>query len=141
MALTDDNPREEAVGGYSRYPVDAQEIFEGAHLQSDGSGHAQNCAENTSNAFLGKADEYVDNSGGSAGDKAVRMRTGVWREKVTISGGISAGDEGSAVYAQDDGTLTTTETTDSAANAQVGKIHLVLDASANEAIVQYEALI
>jgi len=67
--------------------------------------------------FLGFAEEYIDNSGGSAGDKKVVIRQkGI--VKVAITGASSSTAMGTAVYASDGDTFTLTATSNSA----VGKL-------------------
>ncbi len=67
-------------------------------------------------AFVGLAYRKADNSGGSAGDKTVRLFQGI--DIVATISGVSQTDVGSIVYASDDATLTLTATS----NSRVGRI-------------------
>lgn len=144
MGLSENIPQEVIAGDRGDFPLAAQEVYEGSLLEEDGSSHAQKCSAN-GNTFLGKALEHVDNSGGSAGDKDVKIYRGPngqgWLEEEVITGGVSAGDEGVALYASGDDSsdssndLTKTQGT---TNCKVGTIFYVTDASVNKAIVKYE---
>lgn len=141
MALSDNVQIPVLYGDRGHVPAAAEHIYEGAALEWDGSGHVQKCTAN-GNTFAGHAVEEVDNSGGSAGDKEVEIRRGKggngYLMEVTVDGGVSAGDEGTTVYASADDTYTKTSGT---TNCKVGTIYHVTDASNNKAIVRFEPLV
>lgn len=89
-------------------------IFKGA-LVGLSSGYAREL--NAADAFAGVAYEECDNSSGSDGDKVVRVYTqGDFEHALT---GASRANNGAALYASDDGTLTTTASGNSAVGRQI----------------------
>ena len=58
------------------FKMDAVKIYKGSLVGMDASaGYATSAIPQASRPFLGVAEETVDNSGGSAGDKSIRVRT------------------------------------------------------------------
>lgn len=79
-------------------------IFEGALVAVNAAGYLDNAGDDANTVVVGVADESVDNSGGSAGDKEVKVRrTGVY----TFVAGWSAAqaDVNTLVYASDNQTV------------------------------------
>lgn len=95
----------------------AVEIFAGS-IVSVVSGYAQPAATSDAGAYALIAVEYVDNSGGAAGDVTVLTeRRGVYAlEHETAT--LAVTDQGALVYAKDDGQITKTVGT----NTPVGRI-------------------
>jgi predicted RecA/RadA family phage recombinase len=99
--------------GLVEYPVAASAvIYQGAMLGLSG-GYARPLA--AGDAFIGIAYEKIDNTGGAAGAKRVRVQVrGIYR----LSGaGFAQSTVGTAMYGSDDATATTT----SAGNSPIGK--------------------
>jgi len=133
MALSA-NSRRIFEGGIEPVPNDlplaAEHAYLGGALGDDGSGNARGL--NAGDAFLGFAEEERDNSGGSAGDKKMRIRQrGIVKLDVTNVSG--KGDRGTKVYASDDDTFTTSST----GNSEIGKV--VRHISGTTCMVYFEA--
>lgn len=129
--LASDKPRSYQIGDLEEYPVIAADIiYEGAAVGENGSGYARPLQ--AGDVFLGFCLEHVDNSGGSAGDKRVEVRT-KGRIELPISGiGITANDR-PAVYASDDDTFTLTATS----NSLIGYVSRWV--STGVAVVEFDA--
>lgn len=84
-------------------------LYTGTLICRDGSGNAVNAAINSAYSFAGVADEAVDNSTGSAGDKEIRCwDDGLFR--LALEGGSAAqGDIGKKVYVHDNATVATAD--------------------------------
>jgi hypothetical protein len=108
--LAVDTPRAWVLGDYESYPVIANDIiYEGAAVGDNGSGYARPLV--AGDPFLGFAEINVDNTGGSAGDKRVRVkREGALQVAVTS---VAITDVGKPVYASDDATFLLTQSTNS----------------------------
>lgn len=66
-------------GEVYHFQMGAEQIFEGALVAINAAGYAVNAGDDASTVVVGVADNSVDNSGGSAGDKEVLVRrTGVF---------------------------------------------------------------
>ena len=106
-------------------------IYEGAALSmTAGEVRPANGADTS---FAGFAYESADNTGGAAGAIDVRVLSrGIVKLPVT---GVTAGttNVGTAVYASDDGSFTTTAT----ANLGIGRVHRVV--ATGEAMVAFES--
>lgn len=97
-------------------PMAVDIIYRGAMLMHNAAGFLAPAATGAGSFFAGIAEEEVDNSAGSAGDKVCKYkRTGVY---LLTSSGLAQADIGTKVYASDDQTLTTTSTN----NVLVGQI-------------------
>jgi hypothetical protein len=128
--LTLDLPRPWVLGDYEQHPVIANDIiFEGAAVGDNGSGYARPLV--AGDQFLGFAEINVDNTGGSAGDKGVRVkREGAAQLPVTS---LAITDVGKDVYASDDNTFLLTATS----NSYIGTVRSFI--STGVGIVQFEA--
>jgi hypothetical protein len=130
MALSANAPLSEVVGKYGEHPVAASAtIYEGS-MCGAASGYAR--ALTAGDLFLGHAFEKVDNSAGSAGDKDVKLLTGIYRLQVTLTS-VAITDIGKDVYASDDGTLTLT----AGSNSRVGRVHRYV--TTNTCVVEFHA--
>lgn len=91
-------------------------VFEGSAV-SRASGLARPLVKTDAN-FAGWCEVYVDNSGGSDGDKRVQVRRGTQYRELAVVGATGVGDIGKSVYASDDETFTLT----ASANMFVGLV-------------------
>ena len=86
------------------FKVGVEKIYEGALVAVNAAGFAVNGGDDASAVVVGIADETIDNSGGSAGDKEIKVRrSGVF----TFVAGWSAAqaDVNTLVYAVDNQTV------------------------------------
>lgn len=90
------------------HPVVASDIiYQGALVKHNAAGFLAPCAAEVGAVFAGVAFEKVDNSAGAAGDLKCRViKEGRF---LLTSSGFSQADVGSAVYASDDQTFSTTQ--------------------------------
>jgi hypothetical protein len=108
------------------FKMGVEEIFEGALVAINAAGYAVNAGDDASTVVVGVADESVDNSGGSAGDKEIKVvRTGVFTFNTAYSAAQT--DVNNIAMASDN------QTVDLAANTTndipVGRIVEVLSSS------------
>lgn len=107
---------EEKDGVVHAAPVAVDIIYRGALVMYNTAGFLAPAATGAGNIFAGVAEEEVDNSGGSAGDKKCRYKKeGCY---LLTGAGFVQGDVGDSVYASDDQTITKTSTN----NPLVGQI-------------------
>lgn len=110
MALTADRNTPRAEGDIRQYGLAAVMIFAGAIAMRNSSGYITKGATATGLVGVGRAEEQVDNSGGSAGDQTVRVRPGVFRYANSASADlITIADIGKPCYAVDDQTVAKTD--------------------------------
>lgn len=116
MAITADRNLKTATSNEMRaFAAAAEKIYKGAFVGLNAStGYARNLV--AGDLFLGVAYKQADNSGGSAGDENVQV-DGEKDFEHALSG-VALTDIGTAVYASDNGTLTTS----SSGNSYVGVI-------------------
>jgi hypothetical protein len=114
-------------------PIIADDIvWEGAACGENGSGYIRPLV--AADPFVGFAVRKVDNTGGSAGDKKIRLRSqGV--VKLTVAGvtSIANGQDGVDVYASDDATFTLT----AGSNSKIGRLYRFV--SSGVAFVYFQA--
>ena len=116
-ALTDNIEVAEKDGVIQASPMAVDIIYRGALLKHNAAGYLAPCATEAGAKFAGIAEEKVDNSGGSAGDKDCKFKTkGVY---LLTGTGFAQTDVGELVYASDDQTITKTQ---SGNLQQVGRI-------------------
>lgn len=135
MALTADRNTPSRAGEEVVLPAAAaKKFFAGSLVARDASGNATPGAVATTLLGAGRCAEYVDNSGGLAGDKSVRIEKGVFR-----FGNSAAADEitraeiGTDCYIVDDQTVAKTNGTNTRSVA--GKI---FDVDADGVWVKFE---
>lgn len=118
--LSADKPRDFYEGDIREYPVIASDIiFGGAAVGDNGSGYSRPLQ--AGDPFRGFAEQKVDNSSGSAGDKYVRVKT---RGKIRLPiSSLAITDVGKDVYASDDDTFTLTQ----GSNTRIGYVHAWLE--------------
>lgn len=108
------------------FPMAAVNIYEGALVNINSSGYATNASDTSGETCVGVADETVDNSGGSAGDKEIQVRTdGVHQFEMGSTANQATVND--LVYVSDN------QTVDTAANLTndvlVGRVVRFVDAS------------
>lgn len=108
MTALSDNRNTQILAGddFYEYDVAAGEIlYEGALVVTSATGYAEAGTLATAKYMAGRAEEYVDNSGGSDGDKTVRVRKGVhlWDNSGTNT--ITRAHIGQTAYIEDDQTV------------------------------------
>lgn len=82
----------------------AEKIPEGALVMVNAAGYAVNATDTAGGVFVGVADETVDNSAGSVGDKSIKVRrTGVYT--VVFGGTATIADVNTLVYVVDNQTV------------------------------------
>lgn len=129
--LAADKPRTLVTGDFNSVGIIADDIvYEGAMVGDNASGYGRPLV--AADKFLGHALEKVDNTGGTAGAKNIRLRSGRYKMVSTITG-VAITDVNKKVYASDDDTLTLTADT----NSRVGTV--IRYVKANTAIVEFQA--
>jgi len=125
MALSADRNTPQKEGSLRNLPVAATtKIFQGALVCRNAAGNAVPGSVSTTLKPIGVAQEFVDNSAGSAGDKRVTVKRGVFRFKNSASGdAITDADVGNDCYIVDDETLAKTSATNTRSIA--GKVYEV----------------
>ena len=121
------------TGGYEyveSYDVAASTTIEAGKIVAlDANGNAVEYAKSATNTannltVVGRCEETVDNSSGSAGDLKVRVRTGVFRWNNDVSSdAVTKAEIGDAVHGEDDETIRKTAVTgNNARTAKVGRL-------------------
>lgn len=124
--------REYQMGDQDEYPVIASDIiYQGAAVGENDSGYARPLQ--AGDRFLGFAEAKADNSGGSAGDVTVVVKTRGCVKLAISAIAITANDR-PAVYASDDDTFTLTAST----NSLIGYVRRWV--ATGYAIVEFDAL-
>jgi len=120
-ALTKDRNTPERSGKDFQFPVAAAtRIFAGSLVVLD-AGVAKPGAADTGLVAVGRADAHADNSGGSAGDVTVPVRTGVFRFANSAGADeIALADVGADAWIVDDQTVAKTDGT--ASRSKAGRI-------------------
>lgn len=110
-ALTQDRNTPVRSGDTRVFPVKGSTtIFTGALVAVDANDLAVPMSAATGLKGVGRAEERVDNSGGSNGDKTVTVRTGIFRFNNSASAdAISQADIGDVCYGVDDNTVAKTD--------------------------------
>lgn len=119
------------VDEFGELPAAVDILFEGSAATSV-SGYVEPLA--TTEEFFGFVDRKCDNSGGSAGDKNVRLRTRGYIV-VDVTGVTAVTDVGDTVYMTDDDTFTLTPGSDK----QIGTI--VRWISGTKCVVYFESIL
>lgn len=112
-ALASDRNTPERAGDEFVYPVAADAvIYAGAIVMLNASGDATQGATATGQLCVGRAEEQVDNTGGAAGAKTVKVRKGVFRWANSAAGdAITKAEIGDTCYIVDDQTVAKTDGT------------------------------
>jgi len=128
--LAQNEPRAYEDGIFNDLPVITNDIiYEGAAVGKS-SGYARPLV--AGDDFMGFADRKVDNTGGSNGDKRVKVRQEGDIE-IAVTGVTGVTNEGATVYASDDATYTLSST----GNSAIGKI--TRHVSGTTCIVHFQA--
>ncbi|MDI6808252.1 MAG: hypothetical protein QME66_04625 [Candidatus Eisenbacteria bacterium] len=128
--LAANKPRTKEVGPINEKPVIANDIiYEGACVGDNAAGYMRPLV--AGDKFCGIAEDKVDNTGGSAGDRNVRL-DGDGLVILPISG-LAITDEGKDVYASDDDTFTLV----SGSNSRIGYVYRYV--SSGVGVVKCEA--
>ncbi len=91
------------------HPVAADTVIQDGSLVVLDAGFAKPGEEDDGLIAAGRAQERVDNSGGAAGDKLIKVRRGIFRWANSASGDeITAADVGTLAYVVDDQTVART---------------------------------
>jgi len=125
--LAVDSPQILVTGDLNSVPIIAADIvYEGAMVGDNAAGYGRPLV--AGDKFLGHSIFQVDNAVpvGVAGDKNIRLRTGMYRLCCDLVGLIT--DVGQPVYASDDATLTF----DASGNSYVGRISRYVSATKME---------
>lgn len=111
MALTKDRNTVMREGEFLSLPVAAgKKIFAGSLVARDAAGNATPGAVATTLLGMGRAEEYVDNSAGGAGDLTVTIRKEVFAFANSAAGDeITRADIGKDCYIVDDQTVAKTD--------------------------------
>lgn len=106
-ALSADRQTRERAGDQLELDVAASTtIFAGSLVALNSSGYAVPGSESASLQAIGRAEEYVDNSDGDAGDLTVKVKRGVFRFGNSAGGdAIAVDDIGKLCYMVDDQTV------------------------------------
>lgn len=100
-------------------------IFDGSMVALDASGYAKAAVKAASLTTAGRAEEYVDNSGGAAGDKSIKVRRGVfvWENTSTVANKVKPEHVLKDCYIEDDCTVSSLAT----GSSRAGKVIAVTD--------------
>ncbi|MDA8428932.1 MAG: hypothetical protein M0T70_06715 [Geobacteraceae bacterium] len=125
MALTADRNTPNKDGEIIIVPVAANaKIFAGAIVAANATGYATKGATATTLTYLGRADEYVDNTGGADGAKTIQVRRGkAFKWKNSAGDAVTQAELGKTCYIVDDDTVSKSNAggnTQSAAGKVVG---------------------
>lgn len=84
-------------------------LYAGQLICANASGFAAPAADTANFIILGRAEETVDNTGGSAGDKSIRVTKGVFKwANAASTPAVVQGDIGRTAYVSDDQTVART---------------------------------
>lgn len=121
MPLTRDRNTPTREGKFLVLPVAANiRIFAGSFVAANATGHATFGAEDANLKAAGRAEEFVDNTGGADGDLTIKVRRGVFKWKNSAADPIAAADILSTCYIEDDETVS--KTNNAGARSAAGKV-------------------
>jgi hypothetical protein len=84
-------------------------VFAGALVAASATGYVTPGATATTLTYLGRAEEFVDNTGGAAGAKTVRVRRGkAFKWKNSAGDAVTQAELGKTCYIEDDETVSKT---------------------------------
>lgn len=104
-AINDDRDTNLRKGDVGYYPMAATKIYKGTMVVFS-SGYVTPATKTTSVMCVGVAAETVDNSGGNAGDKSIRIMRGVAQLTNDTVSAVNIGDVGKQCYILDNQTVT-----------------------------------
>lgn len=88
----------------------AVKIFQGTLVALNAAGNAVPAADTAALRVIGRAEEEVDNSDGSAGDLKINVKRGVFRFANSGTAAVDADDKGKMAFVEDDATVAETST-------------------------------
>ncbi len=111
MSLSADRMTPERQGEILVIPVAAGvKIYAGSLVMVD-AGFAKPGAASTTAIVAGRAEEFVDNSGGSDGAVSIQVKRGVFKFKNSATDPVSTADLLKPCYVEDDETVAKTDAT------------------------------
>jgi len=125
MALTADRNTPHKDGELISVPVAANtKIFAGGIVAANATGYGTKGATATTLTYLGRSEEFVDNTGGADGDKTILVRRGkAFKWKNSAGDAVTQAELGKTCYIVDDDTVSKSNAggnTQSAAGKVVG---------------------
>ena len=118
-ALTENRDTPKIDGEFFSYPVAAAtEIFAHSLVVLDASGNAEPATDAASKVAVGRAEEYVNNTGAAAA-KSIEVRAGTYRWAASATNTPTKANIGDMLYIVDDQTVDTSATTSSPAGVMV----------------------
>lgn len=106
MALAADRNTPMMDGELLSLPLAAVKVYAGSIAAVNASGYVTKGAASTTLKYVGRFEEQVDNSAGSAGDKSVRVRRGqAFKFENSGTSAIAQADLGNVCYIEDDQTV------------------------------------
>jgi hypothetical protein len=106
MAATAEINTPERPGITTSYPVAADtKIFAGTIVALNTSGDALPAADTAGLRVVGRAEETIDNTDGSAGDLKINVKEGVFKFANSGTDAVDAGDRGKICFVEDDNTV------------------------------------
>lgn len=101
----------ERSGSVFNYPLAAATvIYQGTLVALDASGNAVAASDAAALRVVGRAEETVDNSDGSAGDLTINAKRGVFKFANSGTAAVDANDKGKVCFVEDDQTVAETST-------------------------------
>ena len=101
----------ERSGPVFNYPLAAATvIYQGTLVALDASGNAVAASDAAALRVVGRAEETVDNSDGSAGDLTINAKRGVFKYANSGTNAVDADDKGKVCFVEDDNTVAETST-------------------------------
>lgn len=124
-ALTAPRPTIELLGDVFALPVAAATLIQQGGLTAiSATGSATKGAVATTLKAFGRAEETVDNSAGAAGDKTIKVKTGIFRWANSAAGdAITTAEIGTDCFIVDDQTVA--KTNGGATRSRAGKVVFV----------------
>lgn len=88
----------------------ATKIFQGVQVALDASGNAVNASDTAGLRVIGRAEETVDNTGGSAGDLSINVKVGTFKWANSGTQALDPDDKGKICFVEDNTTVAETST-------------------------------
>jgi hypothetical protein len=118
-ALTASRDTSRIDGIFFEYPIaSATEIFEGSLVVLDASGNAEPATDAASKVAVGRAEEYVNNTGAAAA-KSIKVRAGIFHWANSGTNTLTKANIGDSVFVVDDQTVDSLSTSSSPAGIMV----------------------
>lgn len=126
--LTQDRNTPETGGVFTVFPVAANaKIFTGSIVAINAAGNALPGENEDGLKGAGRAEEYVDNTGGAAGVQTIRVKFGIFKFENSATKPVTAADLLDNCYIEDDETVRTFDSTPDAPNPIAGKVIWIED--------------